>query len=113
MSLVSPPSSNGWTIPLMFLSEQRDGGGGGQRGSLLLFEYSYAFFPKNCATFFIKLIFRPIAPSYKRPNAGGEGGSCGGSANEYSCAHRAQINYGDLTPYLTNGFMWIYLLTLV
>jgi hypothetical protein len=22
------------------------------------------------------------------------------SANEYSCAHGAQINYGDLTPYL-------------
>ncbi len=31
---------------------------------------------------------------------------CGGeglrvSANEYSCAHGAQINFGDLTPYLT------------
>ncbi len=30
---------------------------------------------------------------------GGEG--CGVSANEYSCAHGAQKNYGDLTPYLT------------
>jgi hypothetical protein len=29
----------------------------------------------------------------------GEG--CGVSANEYSCAHRAQINFEDLTPYLT------------
>ncbi len=33
---------------------------------------------------------------------------CGGggyrvSANEYSCAHGAQINLGDLTPYLTYG----------
>jgi hypothetical protein len=29
----------------------------------------------------------------------GEGG-CGVSAKEYSCAHGAQINFGDLTPYL-------------
>ncbi len=36
------------------------------------------------------------------PNAGG-GGSCGVSANEYSCAHGAQINFGDPTPYLTYG----------
>jgi hypothetical protein len=27
------------------------------------------------------------------------GGVCGVSANEYSCAHGAQINFGDLTPY--------------
>jgi hypothetical protein len=34
----------------------------------------------------------------------GEGGGGGGvSANEYSCAHGAQINFGDLTPYLTYG----------
>jgi hypothetical protein len=36
------------------------------------------------------------------PNAGGEVG-CGASDNEFSCAHRAQINFGDLTPYLTYG----------
>jgi hypothetical protein len=30
-----------------------------------------------------------------------EGGSCGVSANEYSGAYGAQINFGDLTPYLT------------
>jgi hypothetical protein len=30
-----------------------------------------------------------------------DGGSCGVLANEYSCAHEAQINFGDLTPYLT------------
>ncbi len=32
---------------------------------------------------------------------------CGGvSANElYSCAHGAQINFGDLTPYLTYGVL--------
>jgi hypothetical protein len=29
------------------------------------------------------------------------GGGCGDSANEYSCAHGAQINFWDLTPYLT------------
>ncbi len=29
------------------------------------------------------------------------GGSCGVSANEYSCAHEAQINFGDLSLYLT------------
>jgi hypothetical protein len=39
----------------------------------------------------------PIAPSHLSPIAGG----CGVSANEYICAHGAQINFGDLTPYLT------------
>jgi hypothetical protein len=40
-----------------------------------------------------------LAPSYMSPNAGE--GICGVSANEYSCVHGAQINFGDLTPYLT------------
>ncbi len=32
---------------------------------------------------------------------GGSGGGSGGvSANEHSCAHGAQINFTDLTPYL-------------
>ncbi len=31
------------------------------------------------------------------------GGSCKVSAIEYSCAHGAQINFEDLTPYLTCG----------
>ncbi len=36
------------------------------------------------------------------PNAGGWGDGGGGvPANEYSCAHGAQINFRDLTPYLT------------
>jgi hypothetical protein len=36
----------------------------------------------------------------------GKGGSCGVSANEYSCAHgtKYQINFGDLTQYLTYAF---------
>ncbi len=35
------------------------------------------------------------------------GGGCEASANEYSCAHGAQINFGDLrvTPYLTYGLV--------
>jgi hypothetical protein len=35
------------------------------------------------------------------PNTGD--GVCGVSANEYSCAHGAQIDFRDLTPYLTYG----------
>jgi hypothetical protein len=37
------------------------------------------------------------------PNAGngGDRGCCGVSSNEYSCADGAQINFGDLIPYLT------------
>ncbi len=31
------------------------------------------------------------------------GGGCGVSANEYSSAHGAQINFGDLTPYLNDS----------
>jgi hypothetical protein len=31
---------------------------------------------------------------------GRKGGRYGVSANEYSCTHGAQINFGDLTPYL-------------
>ncbi len=34
------------------------------------------------------------------PKCGGRGGDCGISANEYRCTHRAQINLGNLTPYL-------------
>ncbi len=42
-----------------------------------------------------------IAPSYKSPNAGG--GKVGGLSQWVycSCAHGAQINFGDLTPSLT------------
>ncbi len=42
----------------------------------------------------------PIGPEYTRSNAG-KRWSCGVSANEYSCTHGAQINFRDLTPYLT------------
>ncbi len=46
----------------------------------------------------------PIAPSYRLwALMRGGGGGCGASANEYSCAHGAPINFGDLTPYITYG----------
>jgi hypothetical protein len=31
------------------------------------------------------------------------GGGCGVSANDYRCAHGAQVNFGDLNPYSTYG----------
>jgi hypothetical protein len=40
----------------------------------------------------------------------GEGGSHGVSANEYSFAHGSQINFGDLTPYLTYDLSYLPLL---
>jgi hypothetical protein len=48
----------------------------------------------------------PIAPSCMSPNAGGGRGVAGSqpmSTAEYSCTYGAQINFGDLTPYLTYG----------
>jgi hypothetical protein len=41
-----------------------------------------------------------MASSYMSPNRGGGGAGCGVSANKYSCAHGAQINFEDLPPYL-------------
>jgi hypothetical protein len=50
------------------------------------------------------------------PNAEGWGGgdpggvaACGVSANEYSCAHGAQIKFGDLTPYLSYDTEYSYM----
>ncbi len=37
------------------------------------------------------------------PGGGGAGGRV--SANEYRCVHGAQINFGDLTPYLTYALL--------
>ncbi len=45
---------------------------------------------------------RNVALVYE-PKCGG-GGVAGFSANEYSCAHEDQINFGDLTPFLTYGW---------
>jgi hypothetical protein len=41
------------------------------------------------------------------PNAGG-GGGVRVSAIEYSCARGAQINFGDLTPYLTYAWPTVF-----
>jgi hypothetical protein len=38
------------------------------------------------------------------PNAGVGGLRCGVSAKEYCCTHGVQINFGDLTLYLTYAF---------
>jgi hypothetical protein len=40
-----------------------------------------------------------------RTNVGG-GGVAGSQPNEYSCAHGAQNNFGDLTPYLAYDCMY-------
>ncbi len=44
---------------------------------------------------------------YESKCGGRGGGGCGVSANEYSCAHEAQINFGYLTPYLTYGLVGV------
>jgi hypothetical protein len=48
----------------------------------------------------VVLLGWPIAPSYMEPKCGGGEGWVV-SSNEYSCAHGAQINFGDLVRYLT------------
>ncbi len=37
------------------------------------------------------------------PKCGGR--DFGASTNKYSCAHEVQINFGDLTPYLTYAYI--------
>ncbi len=46
----------------------------------------------------------PIAPSYMSPNAEGEGGELQGLSQWVQLYTGAQINFGDLTPYLTYGY---------
>ncbi len=46
----------------------------------------------------------PIAPSYMSPNAGGGGGELRGLSQLVQLYTGAQINFGDLTPYLTYAF---------
>jgi hypothetical protein len=43
------------------------------------------------------LVYEPICGGM------GEGRGCGVLSSEYSCAHGAQINFGDHTPYLAFG----------
>ncbi len=44
-------------------------------------------------------------PRINESKCGGIGGFRA-SASEYSCAHGVQINFGDLTPYLTYGLFY-------
>ncbi len=58
--------------------------------------------PLDCLPGGYKEISSIMAPLYMRwAQMRRGGGCCGVSANEYSRAHGAQINFGDLTPYLT------------
>ncbi len=83
---------------------------------------NWPHFPESILTFFILLhpptqivlirvsqkdvvyLIWPITPAHMSPKAEGGGGCCEVSVNEYSCAHEAQINFGDLTLYLIYGF---------
>jgi hypothetical protein len=51
----------------------------------------------------ISLTSRALAYDYESQMRGG--GGCGVLVNEYSCAQGAQINFRDLTPYLTYGLI--------
>jgi hypothetical protein len=46
----------------------------------------------------------PIAHSFISPNAGDGGGGSQPMGTAVHNAHGAQINFGNLTPYLTYGF---------
>ncbi len=65
-----------------------------QSKNLALVKLSYQRVTKTC-----RLSWLTNSALVYEPKCGG--GGCGISANEYSCAHGAQINFGDLTPYLT------------
>jgi hypothetical protein len=61
-----------------------------------------AFFTHGCH----KEMSSILADQYAlvdEPKCGGWGWGCGVPANEYSCAHGAQINFGDPASYLTYG----------
>jgi hypothetical protein len=57
--------------------------------------------PKRCRLSWLN----NSAVVYERKCGWGGGGGCGVSAFEYSSAHGAQINSGDLAPYLTYGLI--------
>ncbi len=64
--------------------------------------------PQNSLSLIQGITHTDVVVYYISPNAGGRGGegSCGISANEYSCAHGAQISFGDLTPYLSYALIY-------
>ncbi len=69
--------------------------------SLLLFlSYACRVQLKQGVTKRCRLSCWPIAPSYMSPNAGG--GSCGVSANEYSCAVHRSLNTLWISNFIFN-----------
>ncbi len=50
-----------------------------------------------------RLSWLTISALIYEPKCGGRGGGCWVSANEHSCAHGAQKNFGDVTPCLSYG----------
>ncbi len=66
--------------------------------------YQYRYFPARGVTKRCRLFWLTNSALGYEPKCGGGGGGvegCGVSANEYSCEHGAQINFGDLILYLT------------
>jgi hypothetical protein len=87
-------------------------GGGGERVAelrkkeILVFYISFKTLwgvPYNQGVTKSRLFWQTNSALVYEPKCGGEGG-CGVSANEYSFTHGAQINFGDLTPYLTYAY---------
>jgi hypothetical protein len=62
-----------------------------QRGNRVVVRGGGRGVTKRCRLSWLTLVYEPIS---------GGGGDFGVSANEYSCAHGAQMNFEDLTPYL-------------
>ncbi len=62
----------------------------------LLTKYYNQGVKKRC-----RLSFLTNSALVYEPKCRGRREGCGVSANEHSCVHGAQINFGDLTPYLT------------
>ncbi len=92
----------------------RHGYSPGMRGKMLynadllydVFQIIYGIFPlkkhaKQGVTKRCRLSWLTNSALVYEPKCGG-GGGCGVSANEYSCAHGAQIIFGDLTLHIFN-----------
>ncbi len=60
--------------------------------------YNFMYLPQGVTTRCRLSWLTNSALVFEPKCGGGGGGSCWVSTNEYSCAHGAQINFGDLTP---------------
>ncbi len=68
-------------------------------GGILIFCLCFQGVTKRC-----RLSWLTNTALYRSPNAGGGGGVAGYQPmSTAACVHGAQINFGDLTPYLTYG----------